>query len=337
MTDDETVAITPANVAWHLSRRGLISAETTLSVQCLSGGISNDVLGVETSDHSWRAVVKQALRRLRVDDEWIADPRRITAEADGLRLAARLTPDRVPVVLDLDRSHNVLVITRAPENWTQWKADLLRGHIDPEIAELVGRTLAVWHTATYASAACENSFGNQDAFRSLRIDPFYYTVARRVPEVASQLQSLVRAMARRRLVLVHGDLSPKNILCAKPGLWVIDWEVVHFGDPAFDLAYLLSHLLCKAAYKPALASDYMRCAQRFLDAYSDDVRSELRNVHTPYVTAHVCALAVARICGISRVEYLDRVGRERIATVALPMLQRPTCDPLSLWQLLVSR
>ena len=78
----------------------MLPAGDSIRVEELGGGVSNVVLAVSWEDK--RVVVKQALPRLRVEDEWLAKRERAVNEARALQLAARITPGRVPALLDVD-------------------------------------------------------------------------------------------------------------------------------------------------------------------------------------------------------------------------------------------
>jgi hypothetical protein len=47
----------------------------------------------------------------------------------------------------------------------------------------------------------------------------------------------------------------------------IDFEVIHFGDPSFDSAFLLNHLLLKSFYRPEWSAKFARLAGKFWEVY----------------------------------------------------------------------
>ncbi|MGH8940498.1 MAG: phosphotransferase, partial [Actinomycetes bacterium] len=118
--------------------------------------------------------------------------------------------------------------------------------------------------------------------------------------------------------------SPKNVLVGDSDLWVIDFEVAHYGDPAFDLAFLLSHLLLKAVHRPVDAVLFGECAMTFGEAYRGCVPPPLRP-EWPYVLGHTGCLLLARVAGKSPAEYLDPAGR----SVAHELGRRLLVDPPS--------
>lgn len=303
-SSDSSGLLDAATVIEYLDGRELIDAGSA-TAEALGGGVSNVVLAV--TDRHRRLVVKQALPRLRVADEWTAPAERALTEADALELAATLTPSAVPAVVDRDDDRNVLVLTHAPDGWRDWKRLLLSGVVDDQVAWRLGEVLATWHSSTVDVARLPSRVRQASgAFEQLRIDPFYRTVANRAPEVADVVLAMADTMRTRRTCLVHGDFSPKNVLVNSDGrtLWVIDFEVTHVGDPAFDLAFLLCHLLLKSIHRPQDAAAYDRCAVAFAESYEQHLGSGPMP-DWPYILRHTGCLLMARVRGKSPAEYLD--------------------------------
>lgn len=311
----------------YLAERGLLRDPDRATAVALAGGISNVVLAVgDGTDEG--VVVKQSLARLRVEDDWRAPRERVLTEADALELAGKLTPGVVPRVLDRDAARNVIVLERAPDGWTDWKSDLLSGRVHPEVARRLGQVLAAWHGETSTGGLPER-FTDALPFEQLRVSPYYRTVAERLPDLAAPVAAYIDAMAGRRRCLVHGDFSPKNVLVdaagAGAGLWVLDFEVAHLGDPAFDLAFLLSHLTMKAVHVPEAAAAFDECAHRFAAAYEDGVTPLLRPDWS-YVLGHVGCLLVARVDGKSPAEYLTEPERRSVRDLGRRLLADPPHD-----------
>lgn len=304
----------------YLAARGLVSADAELSVWELGGGVSNVVLAV--SGGGIDAVVKQALPRLRVADEWQATQARALTEAAALQLARTLTPSAVPAVLDVDEEAYTIVIARAPDGFTAWKERLLEGQADPEIAERVGALLGAWHQGTVDDAKAERRFSDRQAFDELRLDAYYRTAARRRPSLARAIGEYVEQLERTRVCLVHGDYSPKNVLVGPSGLWVVDFEVAHWGDPAFDLAFMLNHLLLKAIHRPAALDAYRACALAFVDAYRREAGGEV-DPDPSSVLGHAGCLMVARVDGKSPAEYLREPERMLARALGATLLLEP--------------
>jgi 5-methylthioribose kinase len=282
------------------------------AVSELGGGVSNTVLLVESQMR--RFVMKQALGKLRVQQEWLADRSRIFRESAALRkLAPHLPNGSLPVVLFEDRNNFIFAMTAAPAASVCWKDLLLDGEIRVETAERVGELLALMASVSWRARAWESEFGDQSVFDQLRIDPYYRAAARRHPDLAPAAARLILDSASRRVSLVHGDWSPKNFLVNGTEVMAIDFEVIHFGDPAFDSAFLLNHLALKSFHRPQWADSYAQAAAGFWRKYLAGVPRE--DWIEPATLQHLGWLMLARVDGKSPAEYLrgaaiqDRVRR----------------------------
>jgi 5-methylthioribose kinase len=253
-------------------------------------------------------VVKQSLPRLRVQTEWRANPERILTEAAALELASTLTPGRVPAVLDVDERAYVIVIERAPTDWTPWKQQLFDGSATGEAAYTLGETLGIWHRSTTTDEALRRPFIDVETFIQLRVEPYYITVADRHEKLAAPIKELIETMDRRRLCFVHGDFSPKNVLVGRSGLWVLDFEVAHVGDPVFDVAFMLHHLTLKAIHTGAV-DRIVPLAQAFRRGYRDAEGGSAFD-DLDYLAAHIGCLLLGRVDGKSPAEYLTPAGRD---------------------------
>jgi 5-methylthioribose kinase len=310
--------LTVENVGEYLVSREVFEDVGNIDVHELGGGVSNVVLVARQNDR--RVVVKQALGRLRVADEWLATKERAITEGEALGLADRLIPNSVPAVLDLDRESCALTISEAPASWKNWKEQLLRGNADPLIAARLGEWLGSWQVETFENPDIKRQFASYQSFEELRIEPFYETSAQRRPELRASIDMFVENMRARRVCLVHGDFSPKNILVGD-GFWVLDFEVAHYGDPVFDVAFMLSHLFVKRLHFPTASHELEHCIEEFWSAYQKIATSHLSPI--AYVIGHVGCLMVARVDGKSPVEYLTIAERDTARQVGSEFLLDP--------------
>ncbi|MDM4761998.1 aminoglycoside phosphotransferase family protein [Galbitalea sp. SE-J8] len=288
-----------------LRQRGLVRGP--VRIRELSGGVSNVVLAVEADGQ--RLVMKQSLERLRVEAEWLAPRRRILAEAAGLRVAAALDPASVPRVVDIDPETMLLVMEMAPEGTDDWKRKLMAGEIDADFARHVGRLVGRMHAETAGAPLPRELTDDPAAFEALRLDPYHEAVARALPELADAVRAVADRIRRERVCLVHGDLSPKNVLVlpgGAPHAWLIDLEVAHRGDPAFDVAFMLTHLVMKAVHRRADRARYDAAADAFLAGYAEHRRIPDDDALLPQLGC----LLLARVVGKSPADYLSPPERD---------------------------
>lgn len=269
-------------------------------MKVLSGGVSGDVVLTDEGH-----VRKQFLPQLKVAMEWKSDPRRVFREIDSLRAWARIVgPECVPQVLSVEPESFAYTMTYA--EGPAWKDLLLAGEVRCSIAHELGRWLALVHR--HPDLESRRSLAGQGFFHSLRVEPYYETVKRRYPELP------IRADFTQE-TLVHGDYSPKNVLVHAGGLWILDHEVAHWGDPVFDLAFMLNHLLIKAFI--FADSRYRDAARAFLDAYGPAPELEARTM------VHVAVMMLARVDGKSPLAYLTEEQRGRVRRHAIRRILEP--------------
>jgi hypothetical protein len=289
----------------------------------LGGGVSNKVILARLPGGS--AVVKQALGKLRVEQEWLADPARVLREASAMRwLQGKVEGGRVPRLLAEDRGNFAIAMEAAPDDAEMWKTRLFRGEFEIASAQSAGILLGSMIAASWRNPEAELLFGDQTVFDQLRIDPYYRAISR-FPDIADYVQALIGRSAARRVSLVHGDWSPKNLLVAGAEIWAIDWEVVHFGDPSYDVAFLLNHLLLKSIAMP----QHRRALAGLAEAFMESLRSALQATESGWLeeTAfeHLPALLLARVAGKSPAEYLDADMRAAAWRLGLDLIARPAC------------
>lgn len=272
-------------------------------------------------------MVKQARARLAVPMEWLADVRRIIREAEAMDwLHERLGPPAIPRLLALDRTDMALAMEAIEPPAENYKTLLLAGQVDAALAGQWGGLLARLHTLTQ-DAATRERFGDATFFEQLRMSPYYDTVAERHPALAARLGDLRAECMRRAYCLVHGDYSAKNMLVrpspapagAERALILLDYEVAHFGNPSFDLAFALTDYLMKALHLPRHAPALVHAARVFWATY--EARAGLPAASRAQAGAHLAAVMLARVDGKSPFEYFtDERRKEQVRELTRALL-----------------
>jgi aminoglycoside phosphotransferase (APT) family kinase protein len=298
---------------------GLAEASEEVRAIALTGGVSSGIYRVDL--RSGRYCVKQALPKLKVAKDWTVPVERVFAEIAYLRTVQPVVPGHVPRVLGEDEATRSFVMPFLGPEFRNWKADLLVGRIDLSVASALGGVLGRIHAATADDAALARRFANDAHFHALRLEPYLAETAREHPPLAPRLLALVERTAATRRVLVHGDVSPKNVLVGPDGPVLLDAECAWYGDPAFDLAFCLNHFLLKAAHHPRDAQGLLASWDALLQAYWPHVSWEPQPALEARVATLLPGLTLARVDGKSPVEYLDAAGRARVRAGAVGLLQ----------------
>jgi len=306
-----------------LGRMGLAGARAECRLTPLSGGVSSDIFRVEVGGRSF--CVKRALARLKVAADWRAPVARNHSEAEWLRVAAELVPDAAPRLIAEDAEAGLFAMQwLAPDDYPVWKGQLRDGTIDLETATEVGRRIARVHAATAGRREIAARFATDHIFLPIRLEPYLLATAARHPDVAPALRALAEGTARTKLALVHGDVSPKNILVGARGPVFLDAECAWYGDPAFDLAFCLNHLLLKCLWQPQWRARYLAAFRALAEGYLAGVAWEPRDVYEARCARLLPGLFLARVDGKSPVEYVAAAAdRERVRACAKPLLRAP--------------
>ena len=287
----------------------------------LTGGVSSDIWRIDTAQGP--VCAKRALPKLRVAADWQAPIERNVYEARWMQVAQQAVAGSAPRLLGQHRALGVLVMSYLPDH-ALWKQLLRDGLADAATAAAVAGTLVRIHAYSAARPEMAADFPSQAIFYDIRLEPYLLATAKRHVDLAARLRELVRTTQSHALALVHGDVSPKNVLIGTPGPVLLDAECAVWGDPAFDLAFCLNHLLLKCLLNPAASDRFLACFAQLSRAYLSGVdweppaRLEQRAAHL------LPGLLLARVDGKSPVEYVSEESqREQVRRVARRLLFDP--------------
>lgn len=326
----------PAAFVQALRELRLADADEVLQGEPLTGGVSSDIWRIVTRRGT--VCAKRALSQLRVAADWRAPIERNRYEARWMQVARDAVPGAAPEVLGQHPGLGVLVMAYLePGKHRLWKTVLREGVADLGTARAVGRTLGRIHAHAEAHALELAPMFDTDAiFFDIRLEPYLLATAHKHPDLAERLQALVTQTQHHTRTLVHGDVSPKNILIAEHGPVLLDAECAWWGDPAFDLAFCLNHLLLKCLWTPASRDGFLAGFQALAAAYFEEVAWEAPQAVEQRAAALLPGLLLARVDGKSPVEYLNTDEQRNIVRrCARALLQRPAArldDVAAAWR-----
>jgi hypothetical protein len=312
----------PAALVSYLQAHRVIGKDDTPEISVLGGGVSSATVLVRRAG-SDDLVVKQALPKLRVAGDWYSDCNRVHREALAMRWLPKFCPSGSIVSLRFeDSDQHVIVMQAVPDPHQNWKDILLAGQVDFDHVAQFAVLLAIIHRESFRHRnLVEPVFTDRSFFETLRLEPYYRYTASRVPEAGAFLTGLIEETLQNRLSLVHGDYSPKNILIFRGQLVLLDHEVVHFGDPAFDVGFSLAHLLSKAHHLPMNRLIFVQAALSYAHRYLEGIDGlEWSEAVEIRAAKHTLGCLLARVAGRSPLEYLspaERITQRKIATAMM--------------------
>lgn len=315
----------PDQLLVYLRQHNHIAVGEEVTITPLTGGVSNRTVLVERpSGEAW--VIKQALEKLRVAVDWFSSPARIHREAAGIRsLSALLPPGTIPHLIFEDHEHHLLAMDAVPQPHANWKSMLLAGDLQLDHVGQFARILGTIHRRSHERRdQLAPLFGDRSFFETLRLEPYYSYTASQHPAAQRFYAALLDETRAQSLALVHGDYSPKNILVHDDRLILLDHEVIHWGDPTFDLGFSFTHLLSKAHHVDDHRPAFVEAAGRYWQVYVDAVGDLSRwDGYEPRAVRHTLACLLARVDGRSPLEYLTPQERDAQRALVLSLMAGP--------------
>lgn len=306
------------SLQYFLLKLGLIEPGEKISLQVLHGGVSNKTVLVhrKTGDQ-W--VIKQALLKLRVMEDWYCEPERLEIEFKAMKWFSEVLPDGyVPKPVFFNKESNILGMMAVPQPHSNLKTLLLNGIIDSKLISEMGTLLGNIHKAGKNLAQAKSLFGEKSFFKTLRLEAYYEFTSAQLPESKPFFDTLISETLETDETVVHGDFSPKNILVADGKLILLDHEVMHYGDPAFDIGFCLTHLLSKANHLDECRNHFREAAHIFWRSYRKIYITG--NAGEYRAARHTLACLLSRIKGRSPLEYLNKQQQENQLNIGLQLI-----------------
>lgn len=305
-----------------LAELNLGSPENIKEIKPLAGGVSSDIAAVKIGEHQY--CVKFALPKLKVTADWQVPVHRNRAEYEWLQFAASIAPkSAVRLHGRSDKLHGFVMDYIDGDSVYLWKTALLSAQENQDEAGQVGQLMGEIHKRSTKSSFNAASFQNQDDFYSIRIEPYLVFTASKHPGLAKPLSNLAKNLHNSNQVLVHGDISPKNILFRDGIPIILDAECATMGDASFDVAFCLNHLILKAIHLPGSTQQLLESVLQLWQAYQSSIDWEQADKLEARVCQLLPALMLARIDGKSPVEYLNSDKQALVREIAIALIEAP--------------
>ena len=317
----------------YLMETGLVSENDDFDFQYLEGGVSCVVALVKAQGNYF--IVKQALRKLNVKEDWTCDPGRMAVEMKSNEVYYRLVPDNAPKVVSYDEKNNIFIREAAPESCRMWKSDLMGGMLDFKVASSVIKTLVTVHNRCAGDEQIAKDFSDKEMFYKLRIDAYFEFSLKSNPTLTQYAKPIIDELMNSGITLVHGDYSPKNVMLDEKKVFITDYEVSHYGHPCFDIGFLSNHLILKSIHMREFGGAFLSMLQYVLDIYFDEMNFMPKDeLETSFVRV-LPLLMIARVDGKSPVEYIvDPNVKEFVRKAAYAIVDEKITNRESLLKLL---
>jgi 5-methylthioribose kinase len=320
---EQTAAPADDTILRLIRNAGLVPSDARPRMRRLTGGVSSDIWLIEAGSTVF--CVKRALPKLRVALDWWAPVQRNANEAAWFKVVCEFMPESVPAILAEDAEAGVFAMQYLEEaDYANWKTELHEGRVSLDAAEQVGARLSRIHSVTATLPGIARRFACDDIFHAIRLEPYLLATAKKHPDLGALLEELAMITATTKHALVHGDVSPKNILIGPNGPVFLDAECAWWGDPAFDLAFCLNHLLLKCLWVPHAKDAFNDAFRTLTRAYLAGVDWEPAEVIERRTSHLLAGLFLARVDGKSPAEYVTAErDKDRVRKVATALLRQP--------------
>lgn len=306
----------------YLKNKQVINDQDGYRVDYCRGGVSCVSALIEIPGKT--LLVKQGREKLAVKEEWLADPGRMAIEARANDFYHTCIPESAPAVLFYDEENCVLLRDAAPAGCRMWKEDLLDGILDFGIAAKTMEALATVHNRSAGKEDIKKDFSDYSIFYQLRISPYIEFLVTKYPELSETAKGMIKRMEQNKRVIVHADYSPKNILVLPDrSICILDYEIAHYGDPAFDVAFYTNHIVLKSAHLTHMSGAFLNMLLHMTGTYFGMVDFMEPAALEAQCMDMLAVLMLARIDGKSPVEYIvSEQTKVLVRNMAFQLLRR---------------
>ncbi len=310
----------------YLKEKEIIKDSMDYDLKYCAGGVSGTVAFLSLKERD--LIIKQALSKLKVKEDWLCDPSRMYVEQLSNKIYHDIAPDSVPEVLFYDEENYIYGRIAAPDYCRMWKEDLMDNILDFLVAKQSIEALVKVHNKCNNDSYVKKEFEDKKVFYDLRISPYIEFTVSKHPEFKAIADFLSKELMEKSITLVHGDYSPKNIMCDQRKIFILDFEVAHYGNPVFDLAFFANHFVLKSIKFSKQNESYLNMLDYMLDIYFEESNYEMKDVVLSYFVQLLGMLMLARVDGKSPVEYLvnDEEKKDKVRQIAATLMTSGVTD-----------
>ena len=299
-----------------------INNKKILEIERLTGGVSCEVYKVKTINNIY--CIKRALPKLLVKKDWYVKTNRIKYEYLWLKHCKKLLPKSIPKVYKFDEKSNFLILEYLNEKkFLNLKIEFLKGKINHKLINKISKNLSIIHNNSMKKNIEKKFSPNFINFYDLRLDAYFNEVKRVHPNLSLFVNNINKQYKKNRITLVHGDMSPKNILFYKNEIKFLDAETSNFGDPVFDVVFFTNHLLIKSIYLPNKKSQFLKAYKNFIDTYISNLNCDDKKFFFRRCLNMIPLMLIARVDGKSPVEYVtSKKMKNKIRKLSFKLLNK---------------
>lgn len=309
------------NIPNYLSSNGLAMADEPVEVMPLKGGNVNRIFLAKTKERN--LVLKQALARTQFNKDISLSPNRSLTEYKVMKLWKKRTgSESIPFVYMFDYKEYILVMEAIPEEYEKLTYSLLSGDANLSIAKQLGKFLAKVHNITYHNKKLKKAFRNNEVFRKLKMGLFHYSCYNHLKDenkdekAKKNVRKTIEKSLMNKVVLIHGDFQPKNILVNNDRFYLVDYEVATLGDPAYDLGNICAQYLLAGIINYPIRKKYYSEIKMILFEYFK--HSLLTNIHDKMkmnLVQHFAPVIYGRTFGPANIQFLDEKTKIAISII----------------------
>ena len=311
----------PKSIKDACTKFNLIQQNSKFSCKRITDGVSSDIWYIKTINRAFCA--KRALSKLTVKEDWHAPVSRSNYEAKYFEVCKKIIPESFPKVLGHDKRKYILAMEWYDSKTHEvWKKKLLSRKVDQKDTEEVAEILGKIHSVFYKDKEIEKNFNNDKTFHDIRIEPYLLFTSKSYPNFQKEFLDMAENLKKNKRTLIHGDFSPKNILISKTKPKILDAETACWGDPTFDLAFCLNHILLKSILQRKYNINYTPLLLSFVNTYFNKFKAESKKNMLAKLFKLLAMLLLARVDGKSPVEYLKSKDKIIVRNLGKNLLEK---------------